>query len=71
MNGLDIIVWNYYIGEQKMVKDVIFSIKNVIIKDLLYVYAKMKKGIFLEDMLPYLGLLMVIIIMLMEAFYLP
>ena len=56
MNGLDIIVWNYYIGEQKMAKGVIFSIKNVIIKDLLYVYAKMKKGIYLVDMLPYLGL---------------
>ena len=46
---------NYFIEEVEMDQKVVFSMINVITKDLPYVYIKMKKEIFLVDMHLYLG----------------
>ena len=46
---------NYYIEEPEMVQQVIFSIINMIIKVQRNAYIKMKKGIFLKDILQFLG----------------
>ena len=55
MNRLDKKIRNYYIEEQKIGVDLIYFIINIIIKDQLYVYVKMKREIYLEDMLPFHG----------------
>ena len=61
--------WNYYIAEQKIVQVVKFSIINVIIKDPLFAYIKMKKEISLVDMPLYHGQVMEIVILLLNLLY--
>ena len=53
-----------------MVLVLIYFIINVIIRVLIYVYLKMIKEIFLEDILLFLGRLIIIIILPMVVFYL-
>ena len=69
MNGMVTKKLNYYIEEQEMVHLLVYFIINVIIKDQHYVYAKMKRIIFLEDILLFLGQIMVIINLQMEVSY--
>ena len=70
MNGVDIKIWNYYIEEQEMVKDLLYFIINVIIKGQLYAYVKIKREIYLEDILPFHGLHQRVIKLQMDVFYL-
>ena len=46
MNGQEVKVWNYYIEVQEMVCQLILFIIDVIIKDQLYLYLKMKMDIY-------------------------
>ena len=55
MNGVDIQIMNYYIEELEMELQVKLFMKNVMIKVLLYVYIKMIKEIFSEDIPLFLG----------------
>ena len=70
MNRLDKKIRNYYIEEQEIVVDLIYFIINIIIKDQLYVYVKMKREIYLEDMLPFHGPHQRDINLQMDVFYL-
>jgi hypothetical protein len=57
-NGVDVKNYSYYIEGLEMEQQVLFFIINVIIRERLYVYIKMKKDIYLEGTHLFLGLVM-------------